>query len=328
MRFLPGLALLVGIGATIALIFASGPRAIFQLLSQAKWWLPWLIPLHALPLLLDVAGWRALIVRPCALHKLFWIAAVREGINRLLPVANIGGEVAGVHILIRQGVNAPDAAASVVIETLMTLVSQLVFATIGLVCLAQLAGRPALGSGIFLSLGLSVPVIVAFAILLKHGSAFYKIERAASSLLRAFWQKGLLFNARSFDAAIEHLLASPQRLLRASFWQIVALFANCTETWLVLRWLGHPVPAAAVIALESLTQAARSIFFIVPAGLGVQEIGLVGLGRLLGIDAEVALSLSLSKRLREILFGLPALGVWQWLEAQSLRARLHSRADF
>jgi len=32
----------------------------------------------------------------------------------------------------------------------------------------------------------------------------------------------------------------------------------------------------------------------------------------LGIGSEVAIALSLAKRMREILFGLPALAVWQW----------------
>lgn len=311
MAFLPSIGLLLGLCATIALILASGPYAIFQLLSQVKWWLPWLIPLRALSLLLDVAGWRVLFIRPCDLLRLFWIATVREGINRLLPVANIGGEVVGVHMLIRQGVAAPEAAASVVVETLLSLASQFIFATIGLVCLVQLAGLAPLPSAIFLSLGLSLAVILAFAVLLKHGSAFHQVERAATALLRALWREGPRFNGRSLDAAIEYLLASPQRLLTASLWQIVGLLVGCTETWLALRWLGHPVSAGAAIALESLTQAARSVFFVIPSGLGIQEAGLIGLGRLIGIDAEVAISLSLAKRLREILFGLPALGVWQ-----------------
>ncbi|HTB89658.1 MAG TPA: flippase-like domain-containing protein [Steroidobacteraceae bacterium] len=313
MTFLPSIALLLGFCATIALILASGPHAIFQLLSQAKWWLPWLIPLRALSLLLDVAGWRALFIRPCGLLRLFWIATVREGINRLLPVANIGGEVVGVHLLIRQGVAVPEAAASVVVETLLGLGSQFIFAAIGLVCLVQLAGLAPLPSAIFLSLGLSLAVIFAFVILLKHGSAFHRVERAATSLLTALRREGPRFSGRSLDAAIEYLLAAPQRLLTASLWQIVGLLVGCTETWLVLRWLGHPVSAAAAIALESLSQVARSIFFIIPSGLGIQEAGLIGLGRLIGVDAEVAISLSLAKRLRELIFGLPALGAWQWL---------------
>jgi putative membrane protein len=228
-------------------------------------------------------------------------------------VANIGGEVVGVHLLIRQGVAVPEAAASVVVETLLGLGSQFIFAAIGLVCLVQLAGLAPLSSAIFLSLGLSLAVIFAFVILLKHGSAFHRVERAATGLLRALRREGARFSGRSLDAAIEYLLAAPQRLLAASLWQIVGLLVGCIETWLVLRWLGHPVSAGAAIALESLTQAARSIFFIIPSGLGIQEAGLIGLGRLIGIDAEVAISLSLAKRLRELLFGLPALGAWQWL---------------
>jgi uncharacterized membrane protein YbhN (UPF0104 family) len=89
---------------------------------------------------------------------------------------------------------------------------------------------------------------------------------------------------------------------------------GCAETWFALRWLGHPVNFADAIVLESLTQAARSVFFLVPAGLGVQEAGLIGLGHLIGFGPDVALALSLAKRLREVLLGLPTLVVWQVLE--------------
>ena len=40
------------------------------------------------------------------------------------------------------------------------------------------------------------------------------------------------------------------------------------------------------------------------------------------IDSNVALSLSLAKRMREVLFGVPALLSWQWLEARRLRRSL------
>jgi hypothetical protein len=68
------------------------------------------------------------------------------------------------------------------------------------------------------------------------------------------------------------------------------------------------------LTLESLTQAAKSVFFMVPAALGVQEAGLMGVGLLLGLGPDMALALSLAKRLREVLFGVPALLVWQWKE--------------
>jgi hypothetical protein len=42
----------------------------------------------------------------------------------------------------------------------------------------------------------------------------------------------------------------------------------------------------------------------------IQEAGLVGIGHMLGLGGDVAVALSLAKRMREILFGLSALAAW------------------
>jgi hypothetical protein len=57
----------------------------------------------------------------------------------------------------------------------------------------------------------------------------------------------------------------------------------------------------------------------VPAGVGVQEAGLVLFGHLLGISGELALAVSMAKRVREVLCGLPPLISWQWLEGWRVR---------
>ncbi len=48
-----------------------------------------------------------------------------------------------------------------------------------------------------------------------------------------------------------------------------------------------------------------------PGGLGIQEGGLVLIGSQLGLTPELALALSLAKRARELLVGVPCLIVWQ-----------------
>jgi hypothetical protein len=45
------------------------------------------------------------------------------------------------------------------------------------------------------------------------------------------------------------------------------------------------------------------------------------IGQVVGISGELALAVSMAKRLREVLCGLPALLSWQWAEAQRLRPR-------
>jgi uncharacterized membrane protein YbhN (UPF0104 family) len=92
------------------------------------------------------------------------------------------------------------------------------------------------------------------------------------------------------------------------------------EIWFALRLFGHPVGPGAAMMLESLIQAVRLLAFMVPAGLGVQEAGLVLFGHALGISGELALSVSMAKRMREVLCGLPSLLSWQWMEGRRLRA--------
>ena len=81
--------------------------------------------------------------------------------------------------------------------------------------------------------------------------------------------------------------------------------------------MGHPVSLIEALILESLTQAVRAAAFVVPAGLGVQEGGLVLIGGALGLSPDLSLALSLAKRFRELIVGLPGLLVWQ------LRERRH-----
>ncbi len=127
------------------------------------------------------------------------------------------------------------------------------------------------------------------------------------------------------DAGIGQILAAKARVFQALGWQVAGFVAGCWEPWLALRWLGHPVTFADALVLESLTQVARSVLFMVPAALGVQEAGLIGAGLLVGLGPDVALALSLAKRMREIVFGVPALVVWQWMEGRKTLSRTRRR---
>jgi len=57
----------------------------------------------------------------------------------------------------------------------------------------------------------------------------------------------------------------------------------------------------------------------VPGGIGTQEAAVMLFAWLAGVSGDVALSLALIKRVREILWGVPALLWWQWVEARQLQ---------
>ncbi len=316
---------LLGLAAAIALVVHQGWADIFGAIDRAGWPLLWLLPFHALPLLLDVFGWRVLLSprdpkRRAAIPVLFWIAAVREAGDRLLPVANIGGEIIGVRLVKWRGIDAAAGAASVIMEVLLTVVNQYLFIGLGLVLLIVLTVDTGTLGSVLIALVVSLPVPIALIALVRYGRVFSRLEsvtkKISSGLSRVLTE---LVDGSQLDHEIRALCARPARLVTACAWQLLGLVVGSFECWLALKLLGHPVGIADAVALEATTQALRHVFFVVPAGLGVQEGGLLLIGDMIGLPADVSIALSLIKRMREIVFGVPALISWQWIEAHRLR---------
>jgi uncharacterized membrane protein YbhN (UPF0104 family) len=98
------------------------------------------------------------------------------------------------------------------------------------------------------------------------------------------------------------------------------MVAGALEVWVTLRLLGQPASVRASIVVESLTVAVQSIMFMVPGGLGAQEGGFLVFGAAVGLSPQVALALSLARRVRQIVLGIPALASWYWMERQGRAA--------
>jgi putative membrane protein len=326
MKRLPVIAGLLGLALAIYLILRQGVAPILASLDRAGWALLWLIPYHLFPLLLDAAGWRVLLRPDDAAHRarlpfLLWVATVREAVNRLLPVASVGGELLGIRLVMRRGLPGPEVSASVVVEVLLTLVSQYLFTALGLALMVELLQHTPVGDALWLGLLASLPVPILFFLVLRHGRLFSRVERLALHLLGDDHRlTALLGGAAALDARLHALFARPLLLTRALAWQLAGMIAGSVETWFVLHLFGAPVSAWEALTIESLTLALRHFAFFVPGGIGVQEGGFILFGHLLGLSADLAVALSLAKRLREIGFGLPALASWQWLEFRRLRS--------
>jgi putative membrane protein len=305
------IALVLGVALMIGLAIRESAVSIVGLLKEAGWILLLLVPLHTAPLFLDVVGWRVLILEPAHMRSLFVIATIREAVNRLLPVANVGGELVGVRLLAQRGVRGSTAAASVIVEMVIHVVALYLFVVFGLVCLFIIA------DGIVGSSALLVVIVIPLAMgvlvvwLVKKGALLKLADHIGARTMIA--RVGSLVTSGKtgqLNCAVSELSSAYSRLSLSLLLQLMGLIVGCLETWLALRWLGHPLSFEGALILESTTLAIRSVFFVAPAGLGVQEAGLIGIGYMLGVSGDVAVALSLAKRMREILFGLPALAAW------------------
>ena len=312
---------LVGCALLVALFVRSDMPAMLRALDVAGLRLLWLVPYRGTYFLLYAIGWRALL-RPYDPHSragfpyIYWVTTVRDAIDRLLPVASVGGGLAAIRLMRWRGLPSIPVAASVIVEILLTLAVVYVFTAIGLLLFLHLRATGADYDRVLIAFLLSLPVPVLAALLARDGSMFKRLHRVLRPIVGT---RLLAESAESLDAELQASLRRAGALLGAGVLQLIAFASASFEVWFALRLFGHPVSAECAVALESLTQAARYLAFIVPAGIGVQEAGFVLFGHLLGVGADLALAVSMAKRLREVVCGVPSLVSWQWIEGWRLR---------
>jgi putative membrane protein len=311
----------VGVIALIVVAVHADFAAMLRTLSAGGAAVLWLVPYRALFFFLYAAGWEAMLKstepeHPAALGYVLWATAVRDAVDRLLPVASVGGSVVGVRILRWRGISGGAAGATVIVEILLTLVALYLFTALGLVLLAEHGGAGHQYYRVLLIFILSLPVPAVMLALFKSGAFLRRVQ----ALIHSWVGEGAMSRAtESLDLEVRALLHRVPVLIFAGTLQLVALVSGAFEIWFSLRLFDHPVSVGAAVMLESMTQAIRHIAFIIPAGLGVQEAGLVLFGHVVGISGEMALAVGMVKRIRELAWGIPTLISWQWVEGRRLR---------
>jgi len=166
---------------------------------------------------------------------------------------------------------------------------------------------------------------VAGFLAVQHRGIFGATSGLIARLVRSDGWSALSANATALDGAIRGFYADRRRLGSSGVWHVLSWLLGAGEIWLALRFLGHPVGLATAVVIESLAESVRTAAFTVPGALGVQEGGFLVLGRLFGLTPDVALALSLAKRVREVALGVPGLVAWQ-LEGVSTLVGSRGRA--
>lgn len=310
----------VGVTLFTVLIVSLGVREIARTVLSAGVGLLWVALFHAVPIAASALGWYT-IVGAVATPRLAVVASARwiaESINQLLPALHVGGNVVRARRLGHSGVPPRVAAATVVVDITLHLLAQLLFTMLGLSLLLTRTGGSGAGR---LAAGLVLSLLAA--------GGFYVLQRrglfsAMTFLLERVFRSGdwsaVSEGAEEIDRWIRRLYVHRRALAVSEVWHALSWLLGAGETWLALRFLGHPVGVAAAVVIESLGEAIRTAAFPVPAALGVQEGGLVLLGDLFGLTSEVSMALSLVKRVRELALGVPGLLFWQLDGMRAARA--------
>jgi len=308
---------LAGIALLAALVAWQGAAEVWSGLARAGWGLLAVCAFYPIALIVDTECWRLLL--PGASRPAFAVLMaprwISDAVNGLLPSAQIGGDVVRARLLTLRGVPGVDAGASVVADITAGVLTEILFTLMGIGLLIRHdgAGRTALAATVG---------VLLFAVLLlafymaQHGGLFRRLARLLERLVRIGDWSPVVGGAEALDAAVIATYRRRREFVRACIWRMAGWFAGTLEVWLALYFLDRPIGLAEALMLESLGQAIRHAAFVIPGALGVQEGGFILLGAVAGLGPDTGLALSLMKRIRELLLGLPALLVWQMIEGR------------
>jgi putative membrane protein len=260
-------------------------------------------------------AWLALIPNAKPRDVLTFILGrqTRDSAGDILPFSQLGGIVIGARAVILRGVSPALAFASAITDVTTELMAQIVFILIGIaLCIEQLRGSATTApyvNGLILGTLLLVPGVAAFVILQQRGSAL--ATRLAGRFLPA-----ALKHTTAFSEQMRAMYDSPARLAASSTIHLLSWVASAGLIWLSVRLIGAHIDFFSCIAIEALLAALRSATVFIPAAIGVQEAGYAALMPLFGLGPEIGLAVSLLKRARDIVIGVPVLLAWQALEGR------------
>jgi putative membrane protein len=240
---------------------------------------------------------------------------MREVAADILPFAQVGGFILGVRGACLFGVSTSIAVSSSLVDLGAEMAGQLLFTAIALSILG-LHPPPRFPHNVvdpISSVGLGLGVVTV--------AGFFFSQRFASralAKLSARWPAQIQAHLTSVQAILADIYRRPARVALSIGLHLVAWLTAVGGVWLTLSFMGARMQPSMILVMESLVYLARSVAFFVPGAIGVMEGGYVLLGPIFGLPAELALSLALIKRGRDLAIGLLAIAVWQILEGKRL----------
>ena len=309
-----GLAL-AGFAAACWVIWQQDFSEVWHVLAAAGFGLVLAALAHIPSMVLNAHAWAMLMPRRSrpSLPGMVFQVWVRESVNNLLPVGRVGGELVCYRLMRRQGLRAAPVAGGLIADVALSLVSQLLFALLGLALLGM--GGAVLGWGALMAGLLGGFVLAGVTIMVLRASLLGRVIGAINAVAQDRLA-GMAEGARRLDIYLRRLWRRPRAPLLCTGWQFAAWLAGALEIWVACRVLGVEVSLADAVMIEALIQALASAAFIVPGALGVQEAGFVGLAVLAGLDPSMGAALAVTRRLRDVVLYLPGLLAWSWAEGR------------
>jgi putative membrane protein len=247
---------------------------------------------------------------------LIWGRMVRDASSNCLPFSQLGGFVFGARAVTLHGIEWHTATASTIVDVTAEFLAQITFAALGVAFL--LARAP--------TSNLAVPAEVGLGVALIAVVAFVAVQKGVAPLFARIGTRiagNRLSNAQErmdvLQSEMKLIYGHTGKLVVGYVLHLIGWLGTGVAGWITYRALGVPIDFDDALAIEALLSALAAMTFLVPVNAGVQEAGYAGLGAVFGVAPELSLAVSLVRRARDIVVGVPILLLWQYFEVRRLR---------
>jgi putative membrane protein len=315
-----------GVLLLTALIVREGAARVATALTAATWAFPAVAAINIPRLFSEGAAWLALIPKPNRPRFLVavWIRWLGGSVNDLLPFARLSADILTARLAtISAGLPLSLAASVSVVNLTIGVLMRILVTVAALLLIAVATGRGNLFVPTLVA-GLAAAVVVFGFYALQRFGVVRLLAGLVSRLTKFSRLSSVLQRGVNFDQTVRTLYARRLALLTSCSWWTFSWLVGCLQTWVTLFALGIQTSFIVALIVETAGQGVRSVLFIVPAGLGVFEGGIVMIGSLFGISGDSALALSLIRRATEVLFNGSGLLMWQIVEARRVLGRVTS----
>jgi len=312
------LGVLLAVGLSIWTFRTAEASGVASALRQVPWaFLPLILLPQLFSLTLDSWGWVRAIQRMGQRVPVLAILMVRiktEALSQTLPLGPLWSESATPLLLKGLGVPWGIGVASVAARKYLLILSQAWFLLFSFVIGHQALGRASqhlIGSPVLMWLPL------AAAVILGSGVCFAGSLLRQGAVATQLWNRLLGIPSRRLRAALSssqtHFSGTDTGLARF-FSQRITLrlvgpyvgswLCESLETLLILRLLSVHLGFAEVVGFEVLLALTRNLAFMVPAGIGIQDLGYVTFFGALGVPdpVQTGAAFSILKRSKELIW--------------------------
>jgi glycosyltransferase 2 family protein len=301
LKYLRFALLALGVTLLAALVVQNDPAAVLGSIVDLSWRLVIVLCFPvALVMLFDTLGWRFAFLREGVPFRALVAARLAgEAFNLTTPAA-LGGEAVKAWLL--RGHAPLDASlASVIVAKTTITIAQGLFLLVGIV----VAWRSVLNGSLLLYSMLWLLAIEAVALglfVLVQTRGMFGWAGRLLDRLGVHAPRGRSTLGRVDDALGQFYRTAPPRLVLSIVFHFVAWLLGSLETWLILKFLGSDVSLATATVIEAFGTAVKVATFLIPASLGALEGGFLATFLALGLSPTTAISFSLVRRVREVVW--------------------------